>query len=143
MTDLSAGPTDGTNVSGVVAILAIREGQEAEMTTITRCRTEIQAISVDTSLTPAERQSRIRKLQRLRNQANQALRDLEDDERSVVETSQYAKSAVDALNAATQQLNDAVTETRRISDRVAQVAGAIDNVTDAADVVLSRVGSDD
>lgn len=117
----------------------IRQGQEAEMEMITRCRTDIRRISIDDRLSPAEAQTRVRQLQRLRAQANQALRDLEDDERNIVTQSQYARDAVETLRAATKALLAEVRGTREIAGRANQVAGVIDGVADAADAVLSRV----
>lgn len=117
---------------------AIRQGQSAEAAIIERCRTEVQAISVDDTLTSTEKQTRIRQLQRMRNQANQALSHLEDDERDIVAESQYARAAVDALNAAAQALNNEVNNTNRIAARATSVSGIIDGVADAANAVVSR-----
>ena len=139
MTDRSPDPQDDQTTSGRDAITRIRDGQSAQMATIVRCRAEIQEVSVDRKMPSRERQTRVRQLQRLRNQANQALRDLEDDELAVVAESDYAKDAVTALKAAAKQLNDEVSDNERISNRVTEVAGAIDGVTSAADLVLSQV----
>jgi len=131
--------TANDEVSAESTLIEIREGQEAEMGMITRCRTDIRETSTDDRLSPAEAQTRVRQLQRLRAHANQALRDLEDDERSMVANSEYARDTVEKLRAATAALLAEVRGTRAIAGRANQVAGVIDRVADAADAVLSRV----
>ena len=125
--------------SATEVLAALRDGQASEMATIRRCTGEIQLVSVDRSLASAERQATIRNLQRLRSQANQALRDLEDIELRIVAGSQYARDAVDALTAAARRLIAEVSGTREISQHATDLAGAINGVTDAAEVVLSRI----
>jgi len=127
-------------VSGSDALKTIRQGQTAEMAIIQRCSEEIQAVSVDDTLTPVQKQTQIRQLQRMRNRANQALRELEDDERGIVENSQYAKEAVDALKSAAKSLQSEVKKTKRMVERTTDVAGIIDGVADAAEAVVNRVG---
>ncbi len=138
MSDTQMGATAGQSVSADEALAAIREGQSAEFATITGCMNEAQSLAADDSIPPLERQSRVRNLRRLRNRANEALRELEDDERSVVQSSSYAQDAVAALRASAAALTQEVGKTEQISDRIADVGNAVSKVVVVADNVLSR-----
>ena len=138
MSDTQMGATAGQNVSADEALDAIRQGQSAEFATITGCMNEAQSLAADDSLPPLERQSRVRNLRRLRNRANEALRELEDDERSLVQTSSYAQDAVAALRASASALTQEIGKTERISDRIDGISNAVGKVVVVADNVLSR-----
>ena len=74
----------------------------------------------------------------LRNRANEALRDLEDDERSLVQTSSYAQDAVAALRDSAADLTQEVGKTERISNRIDGISNAVGKVVVVADNVLSQ-----
>ena len=74
----------------------------------------------------------------LRNRANEALRELEDDERSLVQTSSYAQDAVAALRDSASALTQEIGKTERISDRIDGISNAVGKVVVVADNVLSR-----
>ena len=74
----------------------------------------------------------------LRNRANEALRELEDDERCLVQTSSYAQDAVAALRDSASALTQEIGKTERISDRIDGISNAIGKVVVVADNVLSR-----
>ncbi len=126
-------------VSGREALAANREGQAAEMAAITNCMQEAQQIAADGSIPAQERQAQVRELRRLRNRATEALRELEDDERSLVQDSRYARDAVEALQQAAKNLKDEVEKTARIASRTETVGKAIGKVAGASGTVLSRV----
>lgn len=141
MSDTQTGATTGQTVSANEALAAIREGQSAEFAVITGCMKEAQSLAADDSIPPLERQSRVRNLRRLRNRANEALRELEDDERSLVQSSNYAQDAVAALRASAAALTQEVGKTERISDRIADVGNAVGKVVVLADNVLNRANA--
>ncbi len=138
MSDTQTGATTGQTVSANEALAAIREGQSAEFAVITGCMKEAQSLAADDSIPPLERQSRVRNLRRLRNRANEALRELEDDERSLVQTSSYAQDAVAALRDSASALTQEIGKTERISDRIDGISNAVGKVVVVADNVLSR-----
>ena len=74
----------------------------------------------------------------LRNRANEALRDLEDDERSLMQTSSYAQDAVAALRDSAADLTQEVGKTERISNRIDGISNAVGKVVVVADNVLSQ-----
>jgi|GEM_PF-4856148 len=138
MSDTQMGASAGQSVSADEALAAIRQGQSAEFATITACMKEAQSLAADDSMPPLERQSRVRNLRRLRNRANEALRELEDDERSLVQTSSYAQDAVAALRDSASALTQEIGKTERISDRIDGISNAVGKVVVVADNVLSR-----
>ena len=138
MSDTQTGTTASQNVSADEALAAIRQGQSAEFATITACMKEAQSLAADDAMPPLERQSRVRNLRRLRNRANEALRELEDDERSLVQTSSYAQDAVAALRDSAAALTQEISKTERISDRIDGISNAVSKVVVVADNVLSR-----
>ena len=138
MSDTQMGAAAGQSVSADEALAAIRQGQSAEFATITACMKEAQSLAADDSMPPLERQSRVRNLRRLRNRANEALRELEDDERSLVQTSSYAQDAVAALRDSASALTQEIGKTERISDRIDGISNAVGKVVVVADNVLSR-----
>ena len=138
MSDTQMGAAAGQSVSADEALAAIRQGQSAEFATITACMKEAQSLAADDSMPPLERQSRVRNLRRLRNRANEALRELEDAERSLVQTSSYAQDAVAALRDSASALTQEIGKTERISDRIDGISNAVGKVVVVADNVLSR-----
>ena len=74
----------------------------------------------------------------LHNRANEALRELEDDERSLVQTSSYAQDAVAALRDSASALTQEIGKTEQISDRIDGISNAIGKVVVVADNMLSR-----
>ncbi len=136
MSDSAGGPDA---VSGSEALAANRKAQAAKMAAISRCMREAQEIAADDRVSLQEAQTQVRELRRLRNRANEALRELEDDERSLVQNSRYAKEAVDALLQAAKDLKDEVEQTARIAGRTATVGKAIGKVAGASEAVLSKV----
>ena len=139
MSDTGLDSNAAQSVPGTEALAANRAGQAAEMAMIKRCLAEAEAVSGDQSLDLETRTTKVRDLRRLRNRANEALRELEDDERSLVEDSRYAKQAVAALVAAAKALADEVEGGEAVAERVTQVAKLVDGVAGASDTVLKAV----